>query len=222
MTCHSAPCPQLWFVRLALLVKLGLFQNAEMEFEPFGDLDQPDLYYEYYPHVYPGRRGETARPVPAALARTWVFSVPLVCPVLGDKRPPRGPPRSSPLRAAGVSPPSSSRWSGSCWDPAVRRGARSAQTPFPAAPHFTPASGGLATHGRQPPEGPRSQSPPLPALPQPPQTAAGPLGVACGLFSKPPGTESGRRGRVRAAALRVCSVSARLVFWVVGSFSAPA
>ncbi|XP_028906054.1 trafficking protein particle complex subunit 12 [Ornithorhynchus anatinus] len=48
---------QLWFVRLALLVKLGLFQNAEVEFEPFGNLDQPDLYYEYYPHVYPGRRG---------------------------------------------------------------------------------------------------------------------------------------------------------------------
>ncbi|ELK32769.1 Tetratricopeptide repeat protein 15 [Myotis davidii] len=47
----------LWFVRLALLVKLGLFQNAELEFEPFGSLDQPDLYYEYYPHVYPGRRG---------------------------------------------------------------------------------------------------------------------------------------------------------------------
>uniref|UniRef100_A0ABI7VQ66 Trafficking protein particle complex 12 n=1 Tax=Felis catus TaxID=9685 RepID=A0ABI7VQ66_FELCA len=47
----------LWFVRLALLVKLGLFQNAEMEFEPFGNLDQPDLYYEYYPQVYPGRRG---------------------------------------------------------------------------------------------------------------------------------------------------------------------
>ncbi|XP_074065684.1 trafficking protein particle complex subunit 12 isoform X2 [Macrotis lagotis] len=47
----------LWFVRLALLVKLSLFQNAEMEFEPFGNLDQPDLYYEYYPHVYPGRKG---------------------------------------------------------------------------------------------------------------------------------------------------------------------
>lgn len=54
----SPSCLQLWFVRLALLVKLGLFQNAEMEFEPFGNLDQPDLYYEYYPHVYPGRRGE--------------------------------------------------------------------------------------------------------------------------------------------------------------------
>ncbi|XP_048209428.1 LOW QUALITY PROTEIN: trafficking protein particle complex subunit 12 [Perognathus longimembris pacificus] len=56
-TSHTTDSLQLWFVRLALLVKLGLFQNAEMEFEPFGNLDQPDLYYEYYPHVYPGRRG---------------------------------------------------------------------------------------------------------------------------------------------------------------------
>ncbi|KAG8512375.1 Trafficking protein particle complex subunit 12 [Galemys pyrenaicus] len=56
-TSHTADSLQLWFVRLALLVKLGLFQNAEMELEPFGNLDQPDLYYEYYPHVYPGRRG---------------------------------------------------------------------------------------------------------------------------------------------------------------------
>lgn len=48
---------QLWLVRLALLVKLNLFQNAELEFEPFGNLDQPDLYYEYYPTAYPGRRG---------------------------------------------------------------------------------------------------------------------------------------------------------------------
>lgn len=46
-------------MRLALLVKLNLFQNAEMEFEPFGNLDQPDLYYEYYPNVYPGRKGKT-------------------------------------------------------------------------------------------------------------------------------------------------------------------
>ncbi|XP_036737534.2 trafficking protein particle complex subunit 12 isoform X1 [Manis pentadactyla] len=56
-TSHTADSLQLWFVRLALLVKLGLFQNAETEFEPFGNLDQPDLYYEYYPHTYPGRRG---------------------------------------------------------------------------------------------------------------------------------------------------------------------
>ncbi|XP_073073295.1 trafficking protein particle complex subunit 12 isoform X4 [Manis javanica] len=56
-TSHTADSLQLWFVRLALLVKLGLFQNAETEFEPFGNLDQPDLYYEYYPQTYPGRRG---------------------------------------------------------------------------------------------------------------------------------------------------------------------
>ncbi|XP_060709128.1 trafficking protein particle complex subunit 12 [Hemiscyllium ocellatum] len=56
-TNHTTDSVQLWFVRLALLMKLSLFQNAETEFEPFGDLDQPDLYYEYYPHVYPGRRG---------------------------------------------------------------------------------------------------------------------------------------------------------------------
>ncbi|KAL6477507.1 hypothetical protein MHYP_G00133420 [Metynnis hypsauchen] len=56
-TSHTTDSLQLWFVRLALLVKLNLFQNAELEFEPFGNLDQPDLYYEYYPTVYPGRRG---------------------------------------------------------------------------------------------------------------------------------------------------------------------
>lgn len=46
-------------------MKLGLFQNAEAEFEPFGSLDQPDLYYEYYPHVYPGRRGKAPGGGPA-------------------------------------------------------------------------------------------------------------------------------------------------------------
>lgn len=56
-TNHTTDSLQLWFLRLSLLVKLGLFQNAEMEFEAFKKLDQPDLYYEYYPHVYPGRRG---------------------------------------------------------------------------------------------------------------------------------------------------------------------
>ncbi|KAG7465739.1 hypothetical protein MATL_G00156790 [Megalops atlanticus] len=56
-TSHTTDSLQLWFVRLALLTKLSLFQNAELEMEPFGNLDQPDLYYEYYPTVYPGRRG---------------------------------------------------------------------------------------------------------------------------------------------------------------------
>ncbi|KAM8952692.1 trafficking protein particle complex subunit 12 [Pelodytes ibericus] len=56
-TNHTTDSLQLWFVRLSLLVKLSLFQSAEVELEPFKKLDQPDLYYEYYPHVYPGRRG---------------------------------------------------------------------------------------------------------------------------------------------------------------------
>ncbi|XP_057714774.1 trafficking protein particle complex subunit 12 [Corythoichthys intestinalis] len=57
LTSHTTNSLQLWFVRLALLTKLNLFQNAELEFESFGDLDQPDLFYEYYPTIYPGRRG---------------------------------------------------------------------------------------------------------------------------------------------------------------------
>ncbi|XP_056332885.1 trafficking protein particle complex subunit 12 [Danio aesculapii] len=56
-TTHTTDSLQLWFVRLSLLMKLSLFQNAELELEPFGDLDHPNLYYEYYPAVYPGRRG---------------------------------------------------------------------------------------------------------------------------------------------------------------------
>ena len=73
--CACVLCFQLWFVRLALLVKLGLFQNAEAEFEPFGSLDQPDLYYEYYPHVYPGRRGKAPGGGPARPRLSF-------CPVL--------------------------------------------------------------------------------------------------------------------------------------------
>ncbi|XP_061897774.1 trafficking protein particle complex subunit 12 isoform X1 [Entelurus aequoreus] len=57
LTSHTTNSLQLWFVRLALLTKLKLFQNAELEFDPFGDLDQLDLFYEFYPTIYPGRRG---------------------------------------------------------------------------------------------------------------------------------------------------------------------
>lgn len=56
-TNHTTDSLQLWFVRLALLAKLSLFQNAELELEPFGNLDHPNLFYEYYPTIYPGRRG---------------------------------------------------------------------------------------------------------------------------------------------------------------------
>ncbi|XP_042142600.1 trafficking protein particle complex subunit 12 [Ixodes scapularis] len=54
---HSPHSLQLWYTRLALFVKLRKFALAEVEAEAFGDLDRPDLYYEFYPDSYPGKRG---------------------------------------------------------------------------------------------------------------------------------------------------------------------
>ncbi|XP_054710767.1 trafficking protein particle complex subunit 12-like [Uloborus diversus] len=48
---------RLWHTRLALLVKLRKFSLAEIESAAFGDLDRPDLYYEFYPDLYEGKRG---------------------------------------------------------------------------------------------------------------------------------------------------------------------
>ncbi|KAH6923324.1 hypothetical protein HPB50_027291 [Hyalomma asiaticum] len=47
----------LWYTRLALFVKLRKFAYAEVEGDAFGDLDKPDLFYEFYPDTYPGKRG---------------------------------------------------------------------------------------------------------------------------------------------------------------------
>jgi hypothetical protein len=38
-------------------VKLRSFSLAEVESEPFGDLDHPDLYFQFYPELYGGRMG---------------------------------------------------------------------------------------------------------------------------------------------------------------------
>jgi len=54
---HSPSSLQVWWLRLALMVKLKHFSVAEAEAAAFGDLDKPDLFYEYYPEQYPGRRG---------------------------------------------------------------------------------------------------------------------------------------------------------------------
>ncbi|KAF8782129.1 trafficking protein particle complex subunit 12-like isoform X2 [Argiope bruennichi] len=63
---HTPLSLRLWYVRLALLVKLQHYSYAEIEGAAFGDLDKPDLYYEFYPDVYKGKRG-TMVPFPLRL-----------------------------------------------------------------------------------------------------------------------------------------------------------
>lgn len=54
---HTHKTLQVWFCRIALLFKLQMFSTAEVELEAFGNFNQPDLYYEFYPATYPGRKG---------------------------------------------------------------------------------------------------------------------------------------------------------------------
>ncbi|KAH7973393.1 hypothetical protein HPB49_000661 [Dermacentor silvarum] len=54
---HSPYSLQLWYTRLALFVKQRKFAYAEVEGDAFGDLDKPDLFYEFYPDTYPDKRG---------------------------------------------------------------------------------------------------------------------------------------------------------------------
>lgn len=59
-TKHSSHSLQLWFTRLALLVKIKSFTLAQVEAEPFGLLDKPDLFFQFYPEMYGGRPGSIA------------------------------------------------------------------------------------------------------------------------------------------------------------------
>lgn len=43
---HSPHSLQLWFTRIALLVKTKNFAVAQKEAEPFGQLDKPDIFYK--------------------------------------------------------------------------------------------------------------------------------------------------------------------------------
>ncbi|XP_041358877.1 trafficking protein particle complex subunit 12-like [Gigantopelta aegis] len=56
-TQHTPDTLQLWFCRLSLLTRLKLHELADSEMQAFHALDSPDLYFEFYPSVFPGRRG---------------------------------------------------------------------------------------------------------------------------------------------------------------------
>lgn len=48
----------MWAARLALLVAMQQYHEAEQELAPFADLANPDLYYQYHTHNYPGKTGQ--------------------------------------------------------------------------------------------------------------------------------------------------------------------
>lgn len=43
---HSPHSLQLWFTRIALLIKTKAYSIACAEAEPFGHLDKPDIFYQ--------------------------------------------------------------------------------------------------------------------------------------------------------------------------------
>lgn len=48
---------QLWFIRIAVLMKLKLFKEAEQELKQFENFEKPELFYESQVHFYPDRKG---------------------------------------------------------------------------------------------------------------------------------------------------------------------
>ena len=49
---------QMWAARVALLVAMQQYREAEAELSPFGELVNPDLYYQYHSHNYPDKIGQ--------------------------------------------------------------------------------------------------------------------------------------------------------------------
>uniref|UniRef100_A0A183SU96 TPR_REGION domain-containing protein n=1 Tax=Schistocephalus solidus TaxID=70667 RepID=A0A183SU96_SCHSO len=48
---------QLWLLRFGLLKQTKQYELMEREFAAFSNLDSPDLYFEYFPTLYPNRKG---------------------------------------------------------------------------------------------------------------------------------------------------------------------
>lgn len=57
---HTPHSLQLWFTRFSLFVKLGLFELVNSEAEAFQQLSRSDVYYDFYPEMYNGRKGSMA------------------------------------------------------------------------------------------------------------------------------------------------------------------
>ncbi|KJE92863.1 hypothetical protein CAOG_03754 [Capsaspora owczarzaki ATCC 30864] len=54
---HTHKTLQMWLCRMIALMKLRRYEKAAAELDTFGDLDRPDLYYDYYPDSYPDMTG---------------------------------------------------------------------------------------------------------------------------------------------------------------------
>lgn len=57
---HTPHSLQLWFTRLTLLARLGLYEDLQSEVEAFGTLNRADIFYEFYPEMYGEKKGSMA------------------------------------------------------------------------------------------------------------------------------------------------------------------
>ncbi|CAB3229386.1 unnamed protein product [Arctia plantaginis] len=56
-TKHTPRSLQLWLTRFAVMSRIKLYDTLVKEAEPFGDLNKPDMFYEFYPETYENRSG---------------------------------------------------------------------------------------------------------------------------------------------------------------------
>lgn len=49
---HTPQTLQLWYIRLALLIKTKSFAVAQAEAQPFSQLEKPDVFYQVLLNLY--------------------------------------------------------------------------------------------------------------------------------------------------------------------------
>ncbi|KAJ2941227.1 hypothetical protein O0L34_g3422 [Tuta absoluta] len=54
---HSPRTLQLWLTRFAVMSRIKLHEPLLQEADAFGDFSKPDMFYEFYPETYEGRKG---------------------------------------------------------------------------------------------------------------------------------------------------------------------